>query len=472
MKANMKKLVAMGLVLVMSLGVLSACGDKAEEGSSDPSAPAASGGSVTKTSKKTIDDLGGLDFTIADWFTSEEVDESTQYLKDTNQYRKDIQSKYNFKLTRKSICSWGDMREKFVTAVTADSPEAQVYCLYETFVSQPMVNGLLYNLSTVPTLDLTEEKWNARITKKMTINGNVYGMTAEQEPRGLLFYNRRLLEEAGIDPEEPLNLQASGEWTWDKLEEYCKKLTLDTDSDGTTDQYAVGSFGKVWLPMCAASNGANFVDKDESGKFVNCMGSENFLEAMQWAVGLMDKGYIMPNPEGADWQWYKAAFRDCEVAMQVAEVYETGDFKNMDDEYSAVLFPAGPKGHMATIPMDNVFVIPACYSADEAEKIGAAFDLYTETTPGYDEEDIFKESYYPSFKETRSVDETLMLTRDSQYQCISYLPQINDLDYGDFAYAIYARATKPKEQIEKISPQWDSKIKDMNQKLEAFAAKQ
>ena len=47
---------------------------------------------------------------------------------------------------------------------------------------------------------------------------------------------------------------------------------------------------------------------------------------------------------------------------------------------------------------------------------------------------------------------------------------ISDIDYGDFCYAVYARATTPKKKIEEISSKWDAKIADMNKKYESFAA--
>ena len=73
------------------------------------------------------------------------------------------------------------------------------------------------------TVDFSEEKWNQQVKDIMTYKDGIYGMSTEMEPRAGIFYNKRMFEEAGIDPEEPYNLQASGEWTWAKFEEYCAK---------------------------------------------------------------------------------------------------------------------------------------------------------------------------------------------------------------------------------------------------------
>ena len=141
-------------------------------------------------------------------------------------------------------------------------------------------------------------------------------------------------------------------------------------------------------------------------------------------------------PEGANWDWFIAAFRDCDVAMQVAEVYQVNTWSTMDDEYGFVLMPAGPKGQMATVPLDNIIVMPSCLSAQDANEIGFAYDLYTDPTPGYEDDDSWKLSYSTSFCDSRAVDETLTMMRDSEYQVIDYQPLIYGTDYGDFAYDV------------------------------------
>lgn len=463
----------MGLVLAMSVSCLSACGGS-DSKSDEATAGKSSDASTTEKGKKKLDDLGGIKVKIGDWYTPDNETAETDYEKATEAYRKDIMSKYNFEITRENAYSYADMQETYVNQTMSNSPSCSLYFLYQEMVSQPLMKGLMYDLSTVPTIDLKEDKWNPLVNELMSVGGGTYGMTAEQEPRGGLFYNKRLFEEAGIDPEEPYNLQKDGQWTWSKLEEYCKKLTKDTDNDGKTDQYAMASFSKYYLPSAAANNNAGFVSRDKDGNYVNSTGSKEFLEAMNWAVSLIDKGYIMPKPDGANWDWYKAAFRDAEVAMQTAEVYEISAFAKMDDDWGFVMFPYNEKNKDATnktIPNDNVVCLPSCVDAETAEKICFAFDLYTDPTPGYDADSTWKETYYNQFKDPRAVDETLAMMHEDEHKELSYLPMISDIDYGDFCYAVYAGSTTPAKKIEEIKSKWDAKISDMNNKYKNFTGK-
>jgi len=463
-----KKWIALFLATALATTGLAGCG-----GSDEKEAPAnneseqngengesENGGS---SSKVTFDDLGGANFTIGDWYSLEEEELTTPYAEDTYDYRQQIFGDYNFTMERKNIAAWVDMPQKFTTEVMSNDPSVDIWYLYQSTVSEPLKNNLLYDLSTVKSVDFSEEKWNSQVTDLMTYNGGIYGMSTEMEPRAGVFYNKRMFEEAGIPKDEPYELQASGEWTWDKFEEYCKKLTQDTDNDGVTDVYAMASFNKDYFKMCAVTNGAQFVSRDENGKYVNATGTQNFIDAANWGVSLIEKGYIMPDPEGAAWNYFITAFRDGECAMQTAEVYQVSSFaETMEDDFGFVMFPAGPNGTMATVPFDNVLVVPYNYDPEYVEKLMFAYDLYTECTPGWTLEESWKAPYYALFRDEEAVDQTLTLMREEEHRILDYQSMISDTDYGDFAYSVYARAVTPAEQLEKMTPDWDSKIEKAN----------
>lgn len=470
MKASMQKLIAMGLCVILAVGTLTGC-----EGSNAGKGNTASGSATKGESKekKTFEDLGGLEVIVGDWYTSADTlaARTDDFGKKQNQYWEDIQKQYNFKIKRDNVYSYTDAKSDYVNGVMASNPKYQLYYLYQEFVSEPLMKGLMYDLSTLPEFDFTEEKWNPTVTQLMSIGDGIWGMSPDNEPRGGIFYNKRLFKEAGIPEDEPYDLQKAGNWTWEKLEEYCKKLTKDTDGDGKVDQYAMASFSKYYLPMCAANNNATFVDRKD-GKYVNAITTEEFKYAMNWGVGLIEKGYTKPKPEGAAWDWYKAAFRDGEAAMQTAEVYEISAFKDMEDDWGFVMFPYNQDNKDATnktTPNDNIVVMPRCFEPEQAEKIAFAYDLYTEPLEGYTPNEQIMEQYYPQFRDDRAVDETIAMMLTQEHKQTSYLPMISEIDYGDFCYSVYALATTPAKKIEELSTKWTSQIDKVNKNYEKFS---
>ena len=114
MKASMQKLIAMGLCVVLAVGTLTGCNgsDSAKDGKT------ASGSSANGKSadKKTFDDLGGMEITVGDWFTSKDTlaDRTDEFGKKQNEYWKSIQDQYNFKITRDSVYSYTDAKSDYV----------------------------------------------------------------------------------------------------------------------------------------------------------------------------------------------------------------------------------------------------------------------------------------------------------------------------------------------------------------------
>ena len=175
MKASMQKLIAMGLCVVLAVGSLTGCG-----GSSNDAGSASGDGAKTSSSsdKKTFSDLGGMDITVGDWFTSKDTlaNRTDEFGKKQNEYWKSIQEKYNFKITRDSVYSYTDAKSDYVNDVMASSPKYELYYLYQEFVSEPLMKGLMYDLSTLPEFNFDEEKWNPTVKELMSIGDGIWGI--------------------------------------------------------------------------------------------------------------------------------------------------------------------------------------------------------------------------------------------------------------------------------------------------------
>jgi multiple sugar transport system substrate-binding protein len=73
-------------------------------------------------------------------------------------------------------------------------------------------------------------------TRSYTMQGKLIGLPISIAWPGV-FYNATLFDEAGVDY-PPVDWKGSG-WTWDDMIETAKKLTLDKNGDGKTDQYGL-----------------------------------------------------------------------------------------------------------------------------------------------------------------------------------------------------------------------------------------
>ena len=415
----------LALVMVMSMV---ACGSdkKEDDKKDDTNTPAGGevtdggddegeeeGNTILKDANGNVYDLGGMEIIIGDWWTPDEVKEPTNaYEEARKEYLDFVQTTYNFKIKQCAISSWGDMPTDFVNFATTGGPENYVFVLRQGGeLISAVQNGLMYDLSTLDCLDFSEAKWDKTVEGIGSVGTARYLMRGEEhEPTVGVYFNKRLLKEAGIDPQSIYDMQANGTWTWEAWETLLEKIKADTDNDGVIDRFAMTNFTSGNLfPGAIWSNGGSIIGMDENGKFYNNVESEATMEALNWALELVDK-YEMIYPADAAWDYTYSAFRNGEAAFASGSAYQAGqDYGTMEDDFGFVCFPMGPKmDHYVNRATDNCFTIPACYDADRAWKIAFAYNLYTDDVPGYENYVDFSQYRNGSF-DFRAIDETLTM---------------------------------------------------------------
>lgn len=465
----MKKTLAMLLALVMVLACVPALAAEIDNPYEEY------GVEILKDKDGKVIDLGGMEIIVCDWWSVDWHDEepTTAEGEATYDYRTWIEETYNFTIKNLNETTWGNSPADFTNIASTGSEKNYVWVLRSNAAPAPMRSGLFYDLSTLDCLDFADDKWNGIVKDLYTKDGDIYAMRAMiAEPRKGIFFNKRLLNEAGVDPESIYDMQANGTWTWEAFEELCKKLTRDTDNDGVIDKYAMMSFSSHLLPAAAVSNGVGFVGVDENGKYINTAETDAFLEAMNWVIDMVSK-YEMPAPEGANWDYFEPAFRNAEVALTCHEDYAAGQaFGAMEDDFGFVMFPKGPKAETYMFsPTDNVYVIPASYDAERAWKIAFAFDLFTDSTPGYGETEDWKNGYYAKYRDERAVDDTLAMMRENAHQFVWYTDIIAGYDLGpDFVWDVYGRSATPAEKVEAMHNTWQGYLDAANGVVTAPAA--
>lgn len=419
---------------------------------------------ITDDQGKPID-LGGIEVIIRDWWsTGEEEEPKNAYEEARKEYRDWIQETYNFTIKEKAISDWGSTPEDFLNYATTGGDEYYVFALRQgSELVAAMNSGLMYDLSTLDCLDFSEPKWQKNgIHKMMSKGGAIYAMRGiDPEPTGGMYFNKRLLEEAGLKADDIYELQESGEWTWDKFEEICSKVQADTDNDGVIDRYAMVNFHSTFYGLAVASNYGDFIGMDENGKYYNALETNNTLDALNWALKMLTT-YDYPQPEDSEWDYWVEAFQNGKGVFIAGAPYQAGqEWAEMEDDFGFVCFPKGPLADDYTnIYSDNPYVIPACYDAEKAWKIAFAYNLYTEPVPGYEDYNDALSGYYDSFRDTESVD--LTIKRLMENGRVTYHNMIPNLDLGsDFLWGL-SKDNTPAQAAEAIRNTWAAYLEEAN----------
>ena len=370
-------------------------------------------------------DLGGRTVYIYDWWSNDDVDHSSRKADPDEEeqllyaYRDWLESTYNCKIVN---CAWdkGGWAEspQELANMVNDGHADELCCIVidPNFAGGPLANDMLEPW----TIEMVGDQWLTSVSDLMTKDGKVYGVFAgDQEPREEVFFNKKVLEDAGIDYNEIYDLAEKGEWTWAKFEEYMEKVQQDTDNDGINDIWAMTGNGDRVFRGCVYGNGATLFDMDENGKLVITADSDACLKGIaqrqDWDRFMPQKADFAPDGE---WNWFEGFWKQGTTAFFVGQNYEGfGDesclMRSCDFEWGCVPFPKGPDAddyYYAAV--NNIVVIPAkCYDADTVKAIEQIYALYTYPTPGVDPETSWIGDKY-TFADDQAVDITFALLRD------------------------------------------------------------
>ena len=238
------------------------------------------------------------------------------------------------------------------------------------------------------------------------------------------------------------------------------KIMKDVDNDGLTDIWGMtGEINDMYV-IAVAVNGGSFFDFDAEGKLQPTMGSEATLNAMNWVQRIW-KDYFYKAPEGANWDYFKEAWMTGKQGFYVYQTYggfnDNSEMAGMEDEWGCVAFPVPNAGDTyLTGISENTYLIPNIYTEEETSKIAFIVDMWTNATPGYDDEFGWIGNKY-NYTDERAVDETYAMLRESEHgwgNMVSLLGPMNDI-LGDQLLWQMSWNT-PAEQIEASMPAWQA----------------
>ena len=421
-------------------------------------------------------DLGGMNIIIRDWWSPAldadyPGEAKNDYEEARNNYRAEVQEKYNFTLREAAISDWGGANSDFVDYVTSGGDENNyIFTLHtDPTTANAMASGLMYDLSTLDCLDFTEDKFERNQLHKQYCSGSsIYAFfPGFSEPRDGVYFNKQVLKDAGIDPNDIYEAQKNGTWTWDMFDEIMGKCQRDLDADGVDDIYGLTLNEGVMTSAAVFSNGGSYIGKDADGKYFYNLESAETLEALNWCVDMFTK-YDQHDPEGANWDYYQEEWRTGKVAFLVDQEYcacPGNLFESTDFEMGFVMFPKGPKASTyVSAWANNAYVIPACYDPDRAWKIAFAWNVWTNPAPGYEDYNGYLETAANGNFDERAIEETIPMMAEAEHGIVTYHDFVAGIEMGpDLTWQIGANADVT-AIVEACRDKWKACIDEANSK--------
>ena len=236
-----------------------------------------------------------------------------------------------------------DLVTKFLTAATSgQAPDVLFWDRWRTSLYAP--KNVLHPIDEYMERDgIRREDFYEESLKELTYNDKLYGLPLTVDARAL-FYNKKLLEEAGVEP--PTN--------WDELAEAAKKLTRWNGDRLEVAGFSLGDPGLFNMYLQQA--GGQMITEDGKTSFNN----EKGLAVLQFWDRLLNQdrvykiGFEQGLGEGQD------AFVTGKMAMHYSGPWMLSTYQKYgkDLEFGVVPPPAGPNGDRGSVMGGFGLVIP------------------------------------------------------------------------------------------------------------------
>ena len=280
---------------------------------------------------------------------------------------KEVEEEFNVKYHFENITISG-VKDSINNSILAGEPDCDVYMVELGWGVPAALNGLATDLRDVLDPDDPLLRHEDDVLDYINLpGGEVYLLTVKSaqsqvEATMPLAFNLQMLEEANL--EDPRELVARGEWTWDKFLEYCVALTKDIDGDGVTDVYGYGAWPGDFLPYWYMSNGTNMCATATEN-----LSSPEMGETLKFLQDLYLNGYAYPVPAENGWDVCRWLYRDKKVAFTTSAAWILDTNKdylqepNLDFDMVYVDYPVGPSGNAETnskkIAAGSYWMLPA-----------------------------------------------------------------------------------------------------------------
>ncbi|OME55928.1 ABC transporter substrate-binding protein [Paenibacillus odorifer] len=236
-----------------------------------------------------------------------------------------------------------DMITKFLTSATnGGTPDVLFWDRWRTSLYAP--KNVLHPVDEYLTRDgISEDDFYSESLRELSYDDKLYGLPLTVDARAL-FYNKKLLAEAGLQPPT----------TWDELEAAATKLTKWNGNKLETAGFSMGDLGLFNMYLQQA--GGTMLTEDGKTNFNNEQGKQvlEFWDRLMNKDKVYKVGFELGLGEGQD------AFVTGKVAMLYSGPWMLSTYNKYgkDLDYGIAPPPAGPNGDKGSVMGGFGLVIP------------------------------------------------------------------------------------------------------------------
>jgi ABC-type glycerol-3-phosphate transport system substrate-binding protein len=268
---------------------------------------------------------------------------------------------------KRQIMDWGVYFDKLAAAIVAGSGGPDLFVLWHSVMPQYAQSGFLHPIAQEMFDEgmLPKDDFSPALIDAVTIDGKAWTVPFDNYGVGV-YVNLDLLEQAGIDPQQPP--QNAEQWL-----EYARMLTLDAGGkhpgEEGFDPASVEQWGwavdwpRATVQPALYQWGSDIISRDADPQVL--INSEGAVAATQFFVDAIHKEYVAPKPAGAN---FAELFANGKIAMWPSGSWMY-NFMNQQEGMRIAMWPYPPLGpeRGATLMWSHTFGVPKTLQGEELD---------------------------------------------------------------------------------------------------------
>lgn len=350
-------------------------------------------------------------------------------------------SKYGLKIEYDKVVNTEKTAKLQKLIAANNSPDLFCCIFYPSLVTRNYVQNLDQYLN------FNSGTWSGikGMIDNFTWNNKHYYVDTRYYVDGVVWYNKDIFDEYGLD--DPWTLYKKGKWDWTAYTSIAKKLTVDANKDGTPEQW-----GAIQGAMELVNNttGKGFITYMKNSLPSNNLMSAEIARAINFNMNLRNNGYLSFSQDD---------FINGKVGMYWGYVWQREPFASLIASGSLGLAPSpkdpNAKAHYMYTGSEGYYIPRGAKNPNGAAALITALRInsFNETLNKAQKETLIKKGYWT---------EEFQTVYDEMQKCENLvLDPWATFGLGDYFGDFYTRAaTESWSKIaEEISPKVDTTIK-------------
>ncbi|MCL2519355.1 MAG: extracellular solute-binding protein [Oscillospiraceae bacterium] len=206
--------------------------------------------------------------------------------------------------------------------------------------------GYLTDLATMSSIDITMPWWDQNLIKETSVLNKVHYMTGDivtVDKRGMwsMMFNKDL--HAQYNMPDMYEIVKKGEWTMDKLAEFCKDVYIDLNGNGTFDKEDQAAIATTYdcIRSFFFATGSRIIKKDADDVPFFALESEQAITNLEKIYNLFrgTDNIVMFANEHGDWSTTRDAFLENRALFYMEVMNYVQNLRNMDTDFGVIPLP-------------------------------------------------------------------------------------------------------------------------------------